>query len=297
MLKRFAVATLLASSVVVVPMPTSAAYPEAVTTTRTTPVALQYRLQRGQSARYTITGSQIREGLEGTPGNVSTFSFTIPYTWEVQSVDDAGRALVASSLTSPNLSWVVNGESEDTRGIADGILSARLTHRVSPTGSVSERSGTIDTNIVTPDAGTFLADSLAASWIEFPEQPVGIGDSWLQTVPLEMGSAGPELVALIEVRYTLTGFVGESTAVIDAVYSTQIDGTLPATTQGGRGLRVVGRGQGEGYVLFNTAAGVVNEVSLRSGMVLTATENSGRRTSQAYTSNVTLTSAASADAE
>lgn len=290
MLKRFAVATLLASSVAV-PSTSEAGYPEAITTTREAPVALQYRLQRGQSARYSLTGSQTREGLEGTPGNVSTFSFTIPYTWEVQSVDDAGRALVASSLTSPELSWVVNGDPESTSEIAAGILGARLTHRVTRAGSVTERSGTINTNAVTPDAGTFLADALAASWIEFPEQPVRIGDSWLQTVPLEMGAAGPELVAIIEVRYTLTGFAGDSIAVIDAAYTTEIDGSLPATTQGGRGLRVVGRGQGEGYVLFNTSAGIVNEVSLRSGMVLTATENSGRRTSQAYTSNVTLSAA------
>lgn len=294
MLHRIAPAAIAASLALSVPGVAHADYPETVTTERSAAVSLAHSLQRGQSATYTIRGSQVREGLENTPGNVATFSCSVPYTWEVQSVDDAGLAQVANSLTNPDVSWVVNGEAEPAGGIVDGIRAARLTQRVARDGTVSDASGAIDTREVNPDAGNFLSDAIAFAWIQFPDEPVAIGDSWLQTIPLQLGAGTQELQATVAARYTLNGFApwgdGE-VAVIDADYTITIDGTMSTSATSGRVLRVVGRGQGDGYVLFDAGAGRLREVSLRSGMILTATENSGRRTSQAYSNTVTVTQA------
>lgn len=283
-------AALSAAPLLLLASPAEAARPEQVDSDRSGAVPLRFTLQRGQSRAYTLTGRQTREGLEGTAGDISDLDVSLSYTYEVQSVGDDGTADIAASLTGAEVSYAINGEEEETDEILSGIRDARLTLRAADDGSLRERNGSVDTRIVSPDIGSFLQDTFSQVWVQFPEEPVSIGDSWLQVIPLSLSDSAPDLEANINVRYTLAGFAnvgGAEHAVIDAEYSTEIDGNM-AFGPGGRLLRVVGRGIGEGHILFNPAAGAVSEIHVESGTVLTATETNGRRTARAFSTESTL---------
>lgn len=264
--------------------------PAEVDTSRESAAQLAHSFSRGASHSYVLRGSFESEGLEGINDDTSSVTVTMPITYEVQSVDPASRALVATSLQAPEVTITRNGEPESGGSLADALRSARLTQTVAPDGSVVDRTGALEANNAT-NANTmgFISDVLAVRWVQFPQEPVVTGDSWLQVVPMDMHDTENNLTATISVRYTLTGFAqtaGGEVAVIDAVYSTSIDGQMVASS--GRSVRVVGRGHGEGYILFNHARGQLQELSLHNGVVLTTTENNGARSTTAFSSDVEL---------
>ena len=145
-------------------------------------------LQRGLTRSYTFEGQLTREGLEGTAGDVANLEASLQYTFEVQSVADDGTVDIAASLTDPVMRYAVNEEEEGSDDLIAGVRDARLTVRAATDGSLRERSGTIDTRTVNPDIGGFLQDAFNQVWIHFPQEPVAAGDSWMQVVPLTLGS-------------------------------------------------------------------------------------------------------------
>lgn len=283
-----------AITIAAVSLASSAAFaerPTVVDTTRATEVTLAYRLARGDSQSYLYTTSFLAEELEGAAGEELRVQLSMPVSYEVQNVDAAGVALVATSLRPPTISATRDGEPLDTSAVEAAFRTARLTSSVTPDGTVIDRAGDFAASPNPDDAYTtgFVSDNLAVHWAQFPQEPVSIGDSWLQVVPMDMHDAENNLSATISVRYTLAGFaqapVGE-VAVIDAVYTTAIDGQM--VDPSGVGARVVGRGMGEGYLLFDHVNGRLYEVALHDGIVLTATENNGRRTTTSFSQDVTI---------
>lgn len=261
--------------------------PANIDTTRTDSISLAYRLARGDSHNHVFTAQMETEGLEGPSSQRSAVRLNIPVTYEVQSVDGAGTALVATSLRTPEVSFSVNGQAQSATALANTFRSARLTQSVARDGTIVERTGRFAATTPSEAFVTgFVSDSLAVHWVQFPQEAVNIGDSWLQIIPMDMHDAENNLSATVSVRYTLSGFASSGTgevAVIDAQYTTAIDGQMIGDS--GRSVRVVGRGHGEGYLLFDYREGRIHELGLQNGVVITATENNGQRSVTAFSSN------------
>lgn len=262
--------------------------PEVMDTSRTEAVEMAYSLSRGASQTYSLEASFASEGLEGTAGSRLEMTLSMPLSYEVQSVDSAGVALVATSLRDPAVTLTEDGETADGGTIAQSLRSARLTQAVSSDGTVTERSGgfeVLDNRDVY--ALGFVSDTLAMRWMQFPQEPVAIGDSWLQVIPMDMHDSESGLQATVSARYTLAGFErGGQVAVVQAEYTTTIEGV--SNTRTGRSARIVGRGAGEGTIRFDHGASRINEMVFQNGIVLTATESNGARTVRAFSQEATL---------
>lgn len=262
--------------------------PEAMDTSRSDAVEMAYSLSRGASQTYALEASFSSEGLEGTAGTRLEMTLSMPLSYEVQSVDSAGVALVATSLRDPAVTLTENGEPVDGGTIAQSLRSARLTQAVSSDGTVTERSGgfgVLDNRDVY--ALGFVSDTLAMRWMQFPQEPVAIGDSWLQVIPMDMHDSEAGLQATVAARYTLVGFErGGQVAVVEAEYTTTIEGV--SNTRTGRSARIVGRGAGEGTIRFDHGASRINEMVFRNGIVLTATESNGARTVRTFSQDAAL---------
>ncbi|MFT6399474.1 MAG: hypothetical protein ACJAYU_004241, partial [Bradymonadia bacterium] len=188
---------------------------------------------------------------------------------------------------SPTVVRTLNGEQQPPGGLGSALQAARLSSSIASDGSVEESTGRIASDTA-HDASIvgFLSDAFTLHWIQFPSEPVSIGDSWLQTEQETEGG----LTSVLSARYTLSGFHhdgGRDLAVIDTVYTYAVDGQVVAE-RSGRPARVVARGHGEGFLLFDYGRGQIHELGIRIGTVLTSTETSGGHTSSAFAHEGTL---------
>jgi len=263
--------------------------PTQLDTTRSDRVTLQYQFERGTARTWSMTADERVEGLDGTTGDITDFSIRAPVYWEVQNIDAEGIAEIAMSIADIEASLVVDDEDESTREILDALEPARFSLRLRRSGDNEEYTASVGRDSSRADAGAFISDVLRTAWVEFPAESVGIGDSWLQTIPLAMNDLENRVNATLTVRYTLTGFAmvgGVEQAVIDAELTTVIDGQQPLGND--LVLRIVGRGSGEGYIVFDHRAGVITEVGAENGLILTYVDPSDQRTSLSITSSTTL---------
>lgn len=260
--------------------------PAEVDDTRTETVRLQYKFDRGASHNFLFDWVYGSEELEGGDGESTAVTLSMPVTHEVQSAN-GGSGVIATSLQTPTIARQANGEAVSDDGLAAALQTARLTQTVAPDGSVSGGSGTIGTSNA-EDATTvgFLNDAFQLQWIQFPMEAVSIGDSWLQTEQETEGG----LTSVLSARYTLAGYAREGDrdlAVIDTVYTYSVDGQVVAE-RSGRPARVVARGHGDGYVLFDHNRGQIHELGIRLGTILTSTETSGVHSSSSFSHQGTL---------
>lgn len=264
--------------------------PSQLDTTRSDRVTLQYSFERGAARTFVLQAEERIEGLDGTSGDVTDFVVTAPVLWEVQNIDAEGVAEVAMSVAAIEPSLTVDGEAESTREIVEALAAARFSLRLRRSGDNEEFTASVGRDSSRADAGAFVSDLLRSAWVEFPAEPVGIGDSWLQTIPLAMSDVENRISATLTVRYTLVGFalVNEvEQAVIDAELTTVIDGQQPLGND--LAMRIIGRGNGDGYIVFDHRAGAITEVGADNGLILTFIDPADQRTALAISSTSTLT--------
>jgi len=273
-------------------LPAEAAKPEQIDTTRSDKVRLAYSFSRGQSTSYTLVASQVSEGLLGTDGSITDLKLNVPVTFEVQRMTDGGDAMVAATASPSVVSFTNGGRDIPADPIVSALRSARLSYVVGNDGTVKERSGTAPADTAGAGSGAFVSDALSYLWVQFPQEELAIGATWMQVIPMSLNDERANMSANISVRYTLAGFAsvgGREHAVIDVAYNTAIDGrTGGAASASARSLVITGRGEGEGYVLFDHRAGTVTETGLRSGLVITTTENNGFRTMRTFSTEINL---------
>lgn len=277
----------LAAALTLIGLPQAhAERPTEIDDSRSGSVTLQYTFDRGAAHNFVLDWTYASEELEGGDGGQTSVTLNMPLTHEVQTTA-GGAGTIATSLQTPTLVREIDGEPAETSGLSGALLSARLTSTVARDGTVSNASGTVTTT--DPDEATaigFLNDVFQLQWIQFPLEAISIGDSWLQTQQdLEGG-----LTSVLSARYTLVGFTrsGErDLAVIDTVYTYSVDGQVVAE-RSGRPARIVARGHGEGYVLFDHNRGQVHEMGIRLGTILTSTETSGVHRSSSFSHEGTL---------
>lgn len=260
--------------------PALAERPAEVDTSRTSEIQLGYAFERGNAESHVLDAHMTAEALDsGTREPAWELILSLPLSYEVQSVNDAGNALVATSLGSPTVTRRENGVNVDTGSVLQGLRAARITATVAPNGSVVDRStGTSEPGDRT-DAVAWLADILAYHMPQFPQEPIVVGDSWLQAI----NHSQDDLVTSVTIRYTLAGFADHpigNVAVIDATYTTTVEGQT--TVSGTAMQRIVGRGSGEGYLLFDHEGGRIVESGLRNGVVITSSTHAGHRTMMAF---------------
>ncbi len=278
--------TFLAAAFLFAGASASAERPAELDTSRTTGVQLEYKFERGDAHNFVFDWNYTSEELEGGDGDSTTASISMPITHEVQSIAN-GTGVIATSLQSPTVTRTVNEEPVSPGGLGSALQAARLSSNISSDGSVEESTGMISSD--TPHDTTvvsFLNDAFALHWVQFPSEPVTIGDSWLQSEQETEGG----LTSVLSARYTLVGFhreAGRELAVVDTVYTYAVDGQVVAE-RSGRPARVVARGHGEGHLLFDYERGQIHELGIRIGTILTSTETSGVHSSSAFSHDGTL---------
>lgn len=284
------------------PLPSAPAYaerPAQIDATRTQPLLLQWRYTRGQSATYGITADVAVEDLRQSDTVTSSASVALSLRSEVQSVDAQGTASLALSLGDPTVSLVSPRRDDAPSVVSAALRGARVNFSARPDGTVQERTGLPGSDRTHPNPSAWVSDLIALAWVQFPGEQVRVGDSWVQILPMSQDSGTDGRVAAsFTVEYTFTGYAlhaGREHIVIDARYSAAVDGNVPFAGTTDQTATLVGRGDGEGYLLFDAAAGSLSEIGLRLGFVLTQTDPTGLRTSRAVTSNATLARAASVD--
>ena len=287
-LRRKTLAAATASMALLTTAPASAERPAQIDNTRSDTVTLTHSFARGQSSLYELIATQTIEQLEGDGDLTASLDITLPVRVEVQSVDDGGLATVTTSMGDPTIAMIVDEDDEDPDDAEDILDAARITQVVQPDGTVVETSGALEEDGSVVNATGMVSDLLSALWIQFPTDPVAIGDTWLQTMPLAMGGDSDNLRAVVNARYTLAGYaagVGGEQVVIDVEYTQVIEGDVQ---QAGVPVYVVGRGLSRGYILFDHRGGVVTESGVEGGLVLTFNEPNGDRMTMSLESSATV---------
>ena len=260
--------------------------PASIDSTRSERVLLHHLFARGDTKTYQVVATQSIAPV--SRGNVPTdVRMSLTFSQEVQNVAPDGSATVGTTLSDPSFETDVQSRRmfEATWARLRGL---RTTNRLETDGTMLENlgGGTSDFGALDP-SGT-VVDLLTMTRVEFPREPVAIGESWLQTIPLSVSTADGSIRATAAARYTLAGyapFSGREVAVIDATYDTTIEGTLTFSNQASEVL--VGRGHGSGFLLFDVRAGEILQVEVNNGVVLTRTDISGGRST--FTSEMAAT--------
>lgn len=290
-------AALTGAALLSVPNSASAERPAQVDATRTEPVQLSHRTARGQSRTLTLSAEVRAEAVEGAALPVTVLNLELPMVLEVQSVADDGVASVSASFTPVRVDIRADDVAVDSSAMIASLGSTRLSFTVSPTGAVSERSGNFARDTSRADTGGTVIDTLSLAWIEFPSEPVAIGESWMQTVPLYLAEGNANLTAQLSTRYTLAGYVmwgGREQLLIDSTYSTTVNGTQGGTTAETPTTTIVGRGSGDGFAIVDPSTGNVVHLEGTNGAVLTYTDSAGVRTIETIRSEWTLSSGSGA---
>jgi hypothetical protein len=270
--------------------------PSAIDATRSERVLLQHLFARGNTKTYQLVATQSIAPVarDNTPTDVR---MSLTFSQEVQNVAPDGSATVGTTLSDPSLDTDLQNRRvfEATWARLRGL---RTTTRLQSDGTMLENlgGGTSDFGALDP-SGT-VVDLLTMTRVEFPREPVAIGESWLQTIPLSVSTADGSIMATAAARYTLAGyapFAGREVAVIDAIYDTTIEGAISFSNQAREVL--IGRGHGSGYLLFDVRAGEVLQVGVNNGVVLTRTDISGGRATFTSQMAATVTSVSAGSVE
>jgi hypothetical protein len=202
---------------------------------------------------------------------------SLPFTQEVQNVSDSGVSSIATTLGE--LALDVQTESRTNFDpVRERLRGVRITSRVDRDGTLVEQINPLAIGLPAFDPAALVADIFLSSQPALPREAVGIGDSWIQTIPMSLTTVDLSISGDISVRYTLVGYAfygGREVAVLDGVYETSVSGV--ESMEGLTSATVVGRGNGEGYVLFSVGEGRVLEHGMRNGVVLTTTDATGSR--------------------
>lgn len=262
----------------VLPSSASAERPTTVDASRSDRVQLVYKYTRGQTSSFTLNLHEVIEPLSGqSESNAFDITLSLPFTQQVQSVTDQGVASIGTTLGELTLNVETAGRN-NLSSVRDRLRGVRITSSIEPDGTVVEQINPLQTDVPAMDPSGGVADLLVTIRPELPLEPVGIGDSWVQSTPLSVTTADGMVTGTVNARYTLAGYAlyaGREVVVLDGTYESVIDGT---ENYGGlTSATLVGRGNGEGYIIFDVAAGRVLEHGLDNGLVLTTTDASGGR--------------------
>lgn len=265
-------------ALLIAPAAAFAERPTTIDSSRATRAQLEYEWSRGQTASYTLQFSQQIEPLSGQPeSNNFLISVSLPFNQEVQSVSDSDVAGIATTLGELAMD-VQTTARVNFNPVRERLRGVRITSRVESDGTLLEQINPLSNGLPAFDPAAIVADLFISSQPALPREPVGIGDSWIQTIPMSLSTVDLSITGELRVRYTLAGYAmygGREVAVIDGLYETFVNGV--ESMEGLTSATVIGRGSGEGYVLFSVSEGRVLEHGMRNGVVLTTTDATGGR--------------------
>jgi hypothetical protein len=221
------------------------------------------------------------EALGDNPTPPLTFSLSVPWTQEVQSIAANGAASLAQTIGEPAFRVTAGQTRQDLTQSRTRLRTARVTLRVAPNGSILEQLSSIQSDAPIFDPSSVTTDLIAMSRIEFPQEPISVGESWIQVVPMSLSASDGSIQGSIQVRYTLAGYAswrGREVAVFDGELTARMDGALSYANLTSDAL--VGRGSGASWVLFDVQRQEVLEMGFQQGLVLTRTPVSGARSMQ-----------------
>lgn len=277
---RLAASALLLLLTSASPAPLRAAIPApaAIDAASTDKVTLRYKFAKGQTLQFNTTARQTISAV-GSSTSLSESRVTLPSLFEVQEVTATGGAEMTLAIRSPNIALTSNGQPVNVSNLVKSISSSQAQRTLLAEGTIVNPTPVGERDATTSEAAAFVNDLLAMQWPEFPSEPMSIGTQWLQTIPMAVTDDTGRVDATANVRYTLKGFSksNRNIAVIGVTYETEANGSVP-TPGSNSTSALVSRGRGDGFLLFDMQAGLVNETEYRLGIVNVVVSPVGART-------------------
>jgi hypothetical protein len=154
---------------------------------KTKPVNLTYHLKMGDKATYRmVSTTDVSQEMMGQVQEISTTTRSVIH-YKVKEVQSDGNFLIEAVIDS----MLIQGNNPalaQVQGMLDQVKGIPVTFVVTPRGKVSSFKG-LDVFPSMQGVGNWKK-TFKSLFIQLPDRPVKIGDSWDQQEVTETGSAG-----------------------------------------------------------------------------------------------------------
>lgn len=227
---------------------------------------LRYKFAPGQVHRYKLTTNMVGTMLTGQSGagfplNTATQIIMKQTVKDVRASD--GAATIETEIESMRLA--MNGKEQPMPDAQQAAMKKPITQVMLPTGKVLSMKMPDTPGMSMP--GMDFSKSFSSLSVAFPDGPLKAGEDWKNTI----SAPGMEGTTL-NYDSTLTSLTGDGDAA-RANIDQKIGGTLGMTLSQGMpmGMTMAGTVNGTGTMAFNTAQGVVENLSNDSSIDMTMT--------------------------
>ncbi len=229
-------------------------------------VTLRYKFAPGQVHRYKMTTNMTGTMMTGQSGagfpiNTATQIIMKQTVKDVRASD--GAATISTEIESMRVA--MNGQEQPLPDAQQASLKKPITQVMLPTGKVLSMKLPDTPGMSLP--GMDFSKSFSSLSVAFPDGPLKAGDTWKGTV----AAPGMEGTSL-SYNSTLTSLTGDGDAA-RANIDQKIGGTLAMNLSQGlpMGMTMAGTVNGTGTMVFNTALGVVENLTNNSSIDMTMT--------------------------
>lgn len=191
-------------------------------------------------------------------GKITTeFKLGMTTTMKTRKVLPDGVAVIETSYDTFNIDFIQNGtklSAEQTKPLGEMFKKIRSTSKLSARGEPQDQQY----EDVEPGMRQ-MTESLKGSMVGlmpiFPEQPVKIGDSWKQKIPLDVVQGPIKIAMLFNVQYTFLGFTKVKSRRV-GVFKADVGVTVnDKPGNDAIKLSLKGKGKGNGFCYFDQKAG------------------------------------------
>jgi len=266
MMKRTLSTALGAAALAALPLSAPAQAPAPPTAPAAGTATLRYKFTPGQVHRYKMTTNMVGTMLTGQSGagfplNTATQIIMKQTVKDVRASD--GAATIETEIESMRLA--MNGKEQPMPDAQKATISKPFTQVMLPTGKVLSMKMPDMPGAGMP--GMDFSKSFSSLSVAFPAGPLKAGETWKSAISAP-GMEGTNLTY----DSALTSLTGDGDAA-RANIDQKIGGTLGMTLSQGMpmGMTMAGTVNGTGTMVFNTAQGVVENLSNDSSIDMTMT--------------------------
>lgn len=225
---------------------------------------LRYKFTPGQAHRYKLTTNMVGTMMTGQSGagfplNTATQIIMKQTVKDVRASD--GAATITTEIESMRLA--MNGKEQPVPDAQQAAFKKPITQVMLPTGKVLSFTMPDTPGMSMP--GMDFSKSFSSLSVAFPEGPLKTGEDWKSTISAP-GMEGTNLTY----DSTLTSLTGDGDSA-KANIAQKIGGTIGMTLTQGMpiGMKMAGTVNGTGTMAFNTALGLVENLTNDSSIDMT----------------------------
>ncbi len=220
-------------------------------TVKTKGVALHYHFKKGNKAVYrTVSTNDVSQEIMGQTREFTTTLRSILH-YVVKDVRKDGNFVIEAAIDSLTISGS-NPALAQVQGILDKARNKPVTLVVTPKGKVTSIQG-LKAFPKAQGIGNWK-ETFRSLFLQLPEKPVKIGDSWNQTDVKNTGSAGLKIKVTAKKHYTLKGItLYKNKPCLNMAFSGDLNMSGKGN-QAGMDIEFSGTGSFTGKVYFDPAS-------------------------------------------